>query len=231
MSLLRVPSGPSGSRGGGPGPGGGARPSPWPCSGGWGRGAPLPERNRRSSPVTPELALYAKPNPVRPGATKILPSGGALQTGTLGGSMHRLALCTALCALLSTHAPAASLPAEPDMRRPLDWLIAAQNDDGSWGDGAKDPHPDVATTALAGLALARLGHTGSRGEYQERTRRGGACVASAGERAPQGGIAINPPRTLPQRKVGRHIDTFLAAQFLAAVLPTPPGPLQARAER
>ena len=145
--------------------------------------------------------------------------------------MHRLALCTALCALLSTHAPAASLPAEPDMRRPLDWLIAAQNDDGSWGDGAKDPHPDVATTALAGLALARLGHTGSRGEYQERTRRAVAYVASAVERAPQDEIAINPPGTLPQRKLGRNIDTFIAAQFLAEVLPTLRGPLQARAER
>ncbi len=145
--------------------------------------------------------------------------------------MHRLALCTALCALLSTHAPAASLPAEPDMRRPLDWLIAAQNDDGSWGDGAKDPHPDVATTALAGLALARLGHTGSRGEYQERTRRAVAYVASAVERAPQDEIAINPPSTLPQRKLGRNIDTFIAAQFLAEVLPTLRGPLQARAER
>ena len=145
--------------------------------------------------------------------------------------MDRVVLCTALCALLSTHAPAAAPPAEPDMRRPLDWLIAAQNDDGSWGDGAKDAHPDVATTALAGLALVRLGHTGSRGEHQEQTRRAVAYVASAVERAPQDEIAINPPGTLPQRKLGRNIDTFVAAQFLAEVLPTLRGPLQARAER
>jgi len=145
--------------------------------------------------------------------------------------VDRVVLCTALCALLSTHAPAAAPPAEPDMRRPLDWLIAAQNDDGSWGDGAKDPHPDVATTALAGLALVRLGHTGSRGEHQEHTRRAVSYVASAVERAPQDEIAINPPGTLPQRKLGRNIDTFVAAQFLAEVLPTLRGPLQARAER
>ena len=145
--------------------------------------------------------------------------------------MDRVVFCTALCALLSTHAPAAAPPAEPDMRRPLDWLIAAQNDDGSWGDGAKDAHPDVATTALAGLALVRLGHTGSRGEHQEQTRRAVAYVASAVERAPQDEIAINPPGTLPQRKLGRNIDTFVAAQFLAEVLPTLRGPLQARAER
>jgi hypothetical protein len=145
--------------------------------------------------------------------------------------MRRLVLCTTLCALLSVHAPAAAPPAEPDMRRPLDWLVAAQNDDGSWGDGIKDPHPDVATTALAGVALLRLGHTGSRGQYQEQTRRAVAYVAAAVERAPQDEIAINPPGTLPQRKLGRNIDTFVAAQFLAEVLPTLRGPLQARAER
>src|SRR5437868_15019761 len=108
--------------------------------------------------------------------------------------MQRVALCTILCALLSTHAPAAAPPAEPDIRRPLDWLVAAQNDDGSWGDGMKDPHPDVATTALAGLALVRLGHTGSRGEHQEQTRRAVGYIAAAVERAPQEEIAINPDR-------------------------------------
>jgi ethanolamine utilization microcompartment shell protein EutL len=145
--------------------------------------------------------------------------------------MLRLALCTTLCALLSAHAPAVVSPQEPDVRRPLDWLVAAQNDDGSWGDGARDPHPDVATTALAGLALVRLGHTGSRGQHQERTRRAVAYIAAAVERTPQDEIAINPPGTLPQRKLGRNIDTFVAAQFLAEVLPTLHGPLQARAER
>src|SRR5437764_11976019 len=145
--------------------------------------------------------------------------------------MHRLVLCTILCALLSTHAPAAVAPAEPDVRRPLDWLIAAQNQDGSWGDRARDPHPDVATTALAGLALVRMGHTGSRGQHQEHTRRAVGYIAAAVERAPQEEIAINPPGTLPQRKLGRNIDTFVAAQCLAEVLPTLSGPLQARAER
>ncbi len=146
--------------------------------------------------------------------------------------MHKLILATALSALVAAHAPAvAPASAEPDTRRPLDWLVAAQNDDGSWGDGVKDPHPDVATTALAGLALVRLGNTGSHGEYQERTRRAVTYIAAAAERTPQDEIAINPPGTLPQRKLGRNIDTFVAAQFLAEVLPTLHGPLQARAER
>jgi len=145
--------------------------------------------------------------------------------------MQRLVLCTTLCALLSAHAPAAMAPAEPEMRRPLDWLIAAQNEDGSWGDGAKDPRPDVATTALAGLALVRFGHSGSSGQYQESTRRAVTYVAAAVERTPQDEIAINSPGTLPQRKLGRNIDTFVAAQFLAEVMPTLRGPLQARAQK
>jgi ethanolamine utilization microcompartment shell protein EutL len=58
-----------------------------------------------------------------------------------------------------------------------------------------------------------------------------AYVAAAVERRPEEEIAINPPGTLPQRKLGRNIDTFVAAQFLAEALPTLRGPLQARAER
>jgi len=145
--------------------------------------------------------------------------------------MQRIILASALSALLAAHAPAAPPPSEPDMRRPLDWLVAAQNDDGSWGDGMKDPRPDVATTALAGLALLRLGHTGSSGEHQEQTRRAVGYIAAAVEHATPDEIAINPPGTLPQRKLGRNIDTFVAAQFLAEVLPSLRGPLQARAER
>ena len=135
-----------------------------------------------------------------------------------------------LCALFAANTVVAVPPAEPDTRRPLEWLVAAQNDDGSWGDGTKDAHPDVATTSLAGIALVRLGHTGSAGQYQESTRRAVTYVVAAAERAPADEIAINAPGTLPQRKLGRNIDTFIAAQFLAEVLPTLRGPLHAHAE-
>ncbi len=129
---------------------------------------------------------------------------------------------------LEQHPPAAR--AEPDVERPLAWLIAAQNADGSWGETAKSERPDVATTAIAGLALLRMGHTGSRGAHQESTRRAAGFVVAAVERTPPEEIAINPPGTLPQRKLGRNIDTFVAAQFLAEVLPTlPAGKLRSRA--
>src|SRR4051812_17960208 len=118
----------------------------------------------------------------------------------------------------------------PDVERPLLWLIGTQNVDGSWGESAHSTNPDVATTALAGIALIRLGHTGSRGEYQDSTRRAIQFVAAAVERTPASEIAVNAPGTLPQRKLGRNIDTFLAAQFLAEALPTlPRGTLQSRA--
>src|SRR3982750_658496 len=71
---------------------------------------------------------------------------------------------------------------EPDVDRPLAWLIAAQNPDGSWGEEAQSKNPDVATTSLAGIALLRLGHTGSRGEFQANTRRAVEYVIGAVER-------------------------------------------------
>jgi hypothetical protein len=124
----------------------------------------------------------------------------------------------------------AAVRAAPDLQRPMAWLIAAQNVDGSWGETAHSQNPDVATTAIAGIALVRMGHTGSRGQHQDNTRRAVRFVVGAVERTPAGEIAVNAPGTLPQRKLGRNIDTFLAAQFLAEVLPTlPRGELESRA--
>jgi len=120
---------------------------------------------------------------------------------------------------------------EPEMDRPLAWLVAAQNAQGGWGDGMKSDSPDVATTALSGIALVRMGHTGSRGAHQSNTRRAVEFVVAAVEKTPAGEVSINAAGTLPQRKLGRNIDTFVAAQFLAEVLPPlPRGKLQARAE-
>ena len=76
-----------------------------------------------------------------------------------------LAVPAALAAAVPTPTPA------PAIARPLAWLIEAQNVDGSWGETVKSQTPDVATTAIAGLALVRMGHTGSRGEHQDNTRR------------------------------------------------------------
>lgn len=119
---------------------------------------------------------------------------------------------------------------EPDIERPLQWLVAAQGDDGGWGAEAHAKE-DVATTAIAGIALVRLGHTAAAGRYQASTRRAIGYVVDAVERTPREAIAINPPGTLPQLKLGRYIDTFLGAQFLSEALPSlPPGKERDRAK-
>jgi len=126
--------------------------------------------------------------------------------------------------LIHTHPdqPPPTSRVEPDLDRPLAWLIAAQNSDGSWGEEIHSQNPDVATTSLAGIALLRLGHTGSRGEFQANTRRAVGYVVRAVERTPAEEIAVQGPGTLPQRKLGRNIDTFVAAQFLSEALSTLP---------
>lgn len=108
---------------------------------------------------------------------------------------------------------------EPDLKRPLEWLVAAQNDNGGWGSDIKSP-PDVATTAISGISLMRLGHSMSTGAYQGSTRRAVGYVVAAVEKTPKEEIAINAPGTLPQRKLGRYIDTFLGAQLLSEALPS-----------
>jgi len=53
--------------------------------------------------------------------------------------------------------------AEDSIRRGLEWLVARQRDDGSFGTGSYDG--DVAVTSLAGLALMAGGSTPGRGPH------------------------------------------------------------------
>ena len=110
---------------------------------------------------------------------------------------------------------------EPDLDRPLKWLLAAQNEDGGWGADVKST-PDVATTAISGISLVRVGHSVAAGQQQVATRKALEFVVRAVERTPREEIAINAAGTLPQRKLGRYIDTFLGAQFLSEALPSLP---------
>ncbi|MGZ6134521.1 MAG: hypothetical protein ACXWK9_08670 [Myxococcaceae bacterium] len=112
--------------------------------------------------------------------------------------------------------------AEPDIARPLRWLLQAQGQDGGWGTEAGAP-ADVATTSLSGIALLRLAQDGQGPALTEPTRRALGYVLRAVERAPALGAYIQPEGTQPQRKLGRGIDTFLAAQFLGEALGSLPG--------
>src|SRR4051812_29591138 len=67
---------------------------------------------------------------------------------------------------------------DPDIARPLKWLVSAQNANGGWGSEA-NALPDVATTAISAISLIRLGHTMAAGDYQGSTRKAVAYVATA----------------------------------------------------
>ena len=110
---------------------------------------------------------------------------------------------------------------EPDLTRPLRWLLRAQGEDGGWGTEAGSP-ADVATTSLSGIALLRLARQGQAESLAEPTRRALLYVVRAVERAPAPDAYIQPEGTQPQRKLGRGIDTFLAAQFLGEAIPGMP---------
>jgi hypothetical protein len=110
---------------------------------------------------------------------------------------------------------------EPDETRPLHWLLQAQSAEGGWGPEANTP-ADVATTSLSGIALLRLGSTSTAGEHRDATRRALGFVIRAVERAPTPDAFIQPEGTQPQRKLGRGIDTFLAAQFIGEAIRTMP---------
>ena len=131
---------------------------------------------------------------------------------------------SALTALSLADAPAPrprtteAAPADPDIVRPLRWLLQAQGQDGGWGSEAGGP-ADVATTSLSGIALLRMAQDGRQRELSEPTRRALTYVLRAVERAPAPTAYIQPEGTLPQRKLGRGVDTFLAAQFLGEALP------------
>ncbi len=105
-----------------------------------------------------------------------------------------------------------------DTSRPMKWMIEAQGPDGGWGTEKGAP-PDVATTAISTIALIRAGHTLSGGEHEQAVRKGVDFIVKAIERVPHETLEIQGPGTQPQAKLGRYIDTYLAAQALGEASP------------
>jgi len=112
-----------------------------------------------------------------------------------------------------------SAPKTIDMKRPMAWLLDAQGKDGGWGTDKGAPE-DVATTAIATIALLRYGSTLSAGEHQDAVKRGTMYIVRAIKAVPADTLEIQPEGTQPQRKLGRYIDTYLAAQALGELSPT-----------
>ena len=107
------------------------------------------------------------------------------------------------------------------------WLASVQGTDGGWGqDGGDSSHVrqavnlestgnDVANTALAALALLRAGD-----QYRSNVERAVDFILRRVESSPAEGLSVtdvNAKQTQVQRKLGPHIDTFLAAMLLAQV--------------
>jgi len=123
------------------------------------------------------------------------------------------------------------------------WLVEAQHSSGGWGAGSHanqsnlDPANvklDPATTAFAGMALMRAGHTPTEGIYRDSIRKTTEFLVGIVETS-----AVEGPRitditgTQPQAKLGQLVDTTMTTQFLARVVKALPGkdPLHDRASR
>jgi len=126
------------------------------------------------------------------------------------------AAAVAIAALRSEPLPAAE-PAPPEVLRGLGFLTERQGRDGGFGlnDGQD---PDVANTAIAGLAFVQSGHTPASGDHRAAVKKALEFVLRAVEAAPDEGPRVTDRTgTQPQNKVGPLVDTFLAGMFLGEV--------------
>lgn len=102
------------------------------------------------------------------------------------------------------------------------WLKAVQKKDGGWGAGSwgqddVNAPSDVATTAMAVLALMRDG--GGVETHRASIVRAVAFVNKTIEDSPKKSPEINSPgQTQPQYKLGRLVDTHLAALMLGELV-------------
>jgi len=113
------------------------------------------------------------------------------------------------------------------IERGMDWLAAAQYENGGWGAGShsrqdvRDPHAvsiDPATTAFSAMALMRSGSTITSGKYRKNVSRALHLLLDMVENAPEGDRISNVTGTQPQAKLGQNIDVSMVTQFLSEVL-------------
>lgn len=106
------------------------------------------------------------------------------------------------------------------------WLITAQNNDGGWGAGSHsnqgemNPHAvqsDPATTAMAAMALYRMGYTTKKGPYQKELSRALEYLLQQVESNRNYDYITQVRGTQIQRKLGENIDAALTLQFLNQV--------------
>jgi hypothetical protein len=83
------------------------------------------------------------------------------------------------------------------------------------GADVKDP-PDVGNTCIAALALIRAGNTPAKGSYAKQLAKAIEFVETHIEAADSESLYVTPIRdTQLQSKIGKYVDTFLAALVLS----------------
>ncbi|MEW5677489.1 hypothetical protein ABGT15_14355 [Flavobacterium enshiense] len=109
------------------------------------------------------------------------------------------------------------------------WLVEAQNNDGGWGAGSHsnqgemNPHAvssDPATTAMASMALYRMGYSIDKGKYKEQLKDALDFLLSEVEKNKNSEYITQVRGTQIQTKLGQNIDAALTLQFLNQVVPT-----------
>lgn len=138
-----------------------------------------------------------------------------------------------------TTTPVASNEVSAAVEKGAKWLASVQGADGGWGqDGGATSNNrqterlesngnDVANTAVAALALLRAGN-----QYRPNVERAVDFILKRIEASPADGLSItNVKDTQIQRKLGPHIDTFLASMLLAEVDGTFAGTNKARVRK
>jgi hypothetical protein len=127
-------------------------------------------------------------------------------------------------------------PIDPFMEKGIEYLVAAQHENGGWGGGShahqqeRNPHAvqvDPGSTSFAAMALMRAGHAPFAGKHREAVLKATRYVVGTVEEAAEEGPRITSLQgTQLQSKLGQIIDTSMASQFLARVLPlTEPDPV------
>lgn len=109
------------------------------------------------------------------------------------------------------------------------WLAEAQNKDGGWGAGSHsnqgemNPHAvssDPATTAMASMALYRMGYSIDKGKYKKQLKDALDFLVSEVEQNKNNEFITQVRGTQIQTKLGQNIDAALTLQFLNQVVPT-----------
>jgi len=138
--------------------------------------------------------------------------------------------------------PTPPKPLSPVTHHGLAWLAKTQNSDGGWGQGGgwrtntsnqggrvegdnvADPS-DIANTATVLQCFLRSGARLDRGDYSAVTSRAADFLLREIAKADSDTLYVTSIRdTQIQSKIGRYVDTFLAAQILADLkgkLPSP----------